>query len=144
MYTPERYASIDIPYNAITEVAKKFVDERTVFDHVVCGEISQGADGEMYMDVRFSTGPCFDVRIPSKEEKKPSAAVRPRHVYYNGDHTCVIWNDGTKTVVGVGPYDEFDQYAGFCAALAKKLYGSSAEARKMLNKVKSVQKGKIR
>lgn len=52
-----------------------------------------------------------------------------KRVLFHPPATIVYWNDGTKTVVKCKPGEKFDQYYGFCAALAKKLFGSSGEAR---------------
>lgn len=68
--------------------------------------------------------------------------VKPARVFFNGDHTTVVWPDGEKTVVGVAPGEKFDEYTGFCAAIVKRLFGSSREAQKFLDKVKVVQKKK--
>lgn len=70
----------------------------------------------------------------------PSTSVpQPAKVYYNGNHTCVVWADGTKTVVGTAPGEAFDEYAGFCAAVVKKLFGSSKLASDYLDLIKEVQ-----
>lgn len=74
----------------------------------------------------------------------PVQMVRPERVYFNGNHTTLVWPDGEKTTVGVGPDTEYDEYAGFCAAIVKKLFGSSREAEKFLDKVKIVQKKKVK
>lgn len=65
-------------------------------------------------------------------------APTPKKVIFSGGKTIVIWEDGTKTVVSCMEGDEFDEYSGFCAALAKKLYGSTTRAKKIMNKNKKV------
>lgn len=70
--------------------------------------------------------------------------VKPAKVFLNGSHTTLVWPDGEKTTVGVGPDTEYDEYAGFCAAIVKKLFGSSREAEKFLDRVKIVQKKKAK
>jgi len=65
-------------------------------------------------------------------------APTPKKVIFSGGKTIVIWGDGTKTVVSCMEGDEFDEYSGFCAALAKKLYGSTTRAKKLMNKNKKV------
>ena len=65
---------------------------------------------------------------------------RPKKVFFNGQHTTLLWHDGSKTTVGVAPDEEFDEYTGFCTAIVKKLFGSSNEAKKYMDKVKVVQK----
>ena len=58
-------------------------------------------------------------------------------IIYSGPKTIVLWNDGTKTIVSCGEDDEFDEYAGFCAAFAKKLIGSTSKIKRVI-KQKSV------
>lgn len=40
-------------------------------------------------------------------------------------YTDVLWEDGTVTVVKLREGEDFDEYAAFCAALAKKVFGST-------------------
>lgn len=56
--------------------------------------------------------------------------LKPKRVIYHDPATIIIWNDGSKTIVKCSPDTEYDAYAGFCSAVAKKLYGSSNAVRK--------------
>ena len=49
------------------------------------------------------------------------------------------WADGTKTIVSCGAGDTYDYYAGFCAAVVKKLFGSTTHAKKVLGEVVQVK-----
>lgn len=49
-------------------------------------------------------------------------------VTFNDPATIIQWEDGTKTVVKCASGQQFDEYTGFCAAVCKKLFGSSANA----------------
>ena len=60
-------------------------------------------------------------------------------IYFNKKHTTIEWADGTKTTVGCIEGQEFDEYAGFTAALAKRLFGSSSAAIRFMNEHKEVQ-----
>ena len=40
-------------------------------------------------------------------------------------YTDVLWADGTVTVVKLKENEDFDEYTAFCAALAKKVFGST-------------------
>lgn len=64
----------------------------------------------------------------------------PTKVIHNGNKTIVIWDDGDKTIVSCGDDEEFDNYTGFLAALAKKLYGSTSRAKKMVRRVTDDQR----
>lgn len=52
-------------------------------------------------------------------------------IIFNDPATIVFWQDGTKTVVKCQKGQTFNPYFGFCAAIAKKLYGSNS----MLNRI---------
>lgn len=58
-----------------------------------------------------------------------------KQVYFNekSGHTCVVWDDGTSTVVHCGEGEKFERYLGFCAAVMKKLYGSTSAAKKLMD-----------
>ena len=52
---------------------------------------------------------------------------------------CIRDRDGTKTIVSCGAGDTYDYYAGFCAAVVKKLFGSTTHAKKVLGEVVQVK-----
>ena len=54
-----------------------------------------------------------------------------KRIVYHEPATIVFWQDGTKTVVKCMDGEPFEKYAGFCAALAKKVFGSTSEAKKV-------------
>jgi hypothetical protein len=56
----------------------------------------------------------------------------PKHIIYNQTTTIVEWTDGTKTVVHCAENDDFTEDGGFCAALAKKIYGERAKYMKFV------------
>ena len=61
------------------------------------------------------------------------AGVPPvKKVIFSGPKTIVLWADGTKTIVSCGEADSYDYYSGFCAAVVKKLFGSTTHAKKVL------------
>lgn len=55
-----------------------------------------------------------------------------KQIIYNGPKTIIIWNDGSKTIVSCGKNDTFDIYAGFCAAVAKKMFGSTSKIKQII------------
>lgn len=61
-----------------------------------------------------------------------------KSVIFNGNKTIILWDDGTKTIATCGENDTFDPYAGFCAAVTKRVFGSTGKAKRLL---KSVMKG---
>lgn len=62
-----------------------------------------------------------------------------KKVIFSGPKTVVLWADGTKTIVSCGAGDTYDYYSGFCAAVVKKLFGSTTHAKKVLGEVVQVQ-----
>jgi hypothetical protein len=57
----------------------------------------------------------------------------PKKIIYNPPATIVFWEDGTKTVVKCSRHDLYSPYGGFCAALAKKVYGSGRRIQKYVD-----------
>ena len=61
--------------------------------------------------------------------------VKPEKIYYRDRYTTVVWKDGTTTTVCCGENETFDKYSGFCAALAKKVFGSTTHVKGMIEKL---------
>ncbi len=51
-----------------------------------------------------------------------AGSINPEKIIFNGPKTIVLWADGSKTIVSCKAEEQFDPYAGFCAALANKSY----------------------
>lgn len=68
-----------------------------------------------------------------------SSPVAPKQIIYSGNRTIVFWNDGDKTIVKCAESQEYDEYTGFVAALAKKMYGSTSKVKKVIDKTKKTQ-----
>lgn len=62
----------------------------------------------------------------------------PKEIIYNDAATIVYWTDGTKTVVKCNENDEYSEYAGFVAAVAKKMYGGANAINRLINSKKVV------
>lgn len=56
-----------------------------------------------------------------------------RSVIFNGPATTIIWADDEKTTVKLADGQEYDRYAGFCACVCKRLFGSSTNSKKMMD-----------
>ena len=60
-------------------------------------------------------------------------SLYPKHIYYyDNNYTTVLWDDGTKTTVKLSDDDIYDEYSAFCAALAKRIYGSNSRIKKII------------
>lgn len=54
------------------------------------------------------------------------------HIFYDDKATVVFWTDGTKTVVKCAEGTPYDEYAAFCIALAKKVYGNNSALKRAI------------
>lgn len=62
--------------------------------------------------------------------------IMPRYVTFSPDKskiTCIVWEDGEKTIVRCGENDIFDFEKGFAMAVLTRLYGKG-EAKKLIKK----------
>lgn len=62
----------------------------------------------------------------------------PEKIIYHNPATIVYWTDGTKTVVKCAEDDEYSEYAGFVAAVAKKMYGGANAINRLIDSKKIV------
>lgn len=77
---------------------------------------------------------------PVKIEKVYVVVNRPEaeKIIYSGNKTIVIWKDKTKTIVSCSSGEAYDEFDGFTAALAKKLYGSTCAVKREIRKHKQI------
>ena len=60
----------------------------------------------------------------------------------NAGVTIVLWEDGTKTIVRCSDADQYDVYTAYCAAFAKKCYGTNSKLKKTIEKLTVYQEEK--
>lgn len=53
-------------------------------------------------------------------------------VIFSGPATVVIFTDGSKSMVKCMEGEKFERYAGFCAAIMKRLFGSTTAAKNLM------------
>ena len=71
--------------------------------------------------------------LPREQLRAKTFSIYPNRIYYyDNDYTTVLWNDGTKTTVKLSDDDIYDEYSAFCAALAKRIYGSNSRIKKII------------
>lgn len=82
--------------------------------------------------------------VQSTFELYHQQCVTPKKIIYNPDNltTTVLWVDGTTTIVRCSQHDEFSEYSGFTAALAKKVYGGTGPINQVIKRNKTYQKSK--
>lgn len=83
----------------------------------------------------------YDLELYEEKENtemKEAKAITPKRINFrkkNDDYyTDVLWEDGTVTVVKLREGEDFDEYAAFCAALAKKVFGSTNAVNNIVKK----------
>lgn len=75
------------------------------------------------------------VLIPNADKITASYGIRMpevKKITHSGPCTIVFWKDNTKTIVRKEEGIDYDPYAAFTAALAKKIYGSNSKVHKIL------------
>lgn len=169
---PEIMAEIQIPIN--TDIS---YHTRRVCTKYVCREISvydlelfeEKENTEMKKEIIDNINSVYGLssegfRIKLEKTTSFDALCKdyftPKRINFrkkNGAYyTDVLWKDGTVTVVKLKEGDNFDEYTAFCAAFAKKVFGStnavntvvkktacyplSKSAKKIIGKIKKANK----
>lgn len=68
-------------------------------------------------------------RCPLKNIKN----LQVKSIKFDKKFTTVTWEDGTTTRVGCMLEDEYNKYEAFCAALAKRIYGSTSSVKHLVD-----------
>lgn len=66
------------------------------------------------------------------KDHKDHYGPEPKRIIFNGPATIVFWKDGTKTVVKCADMEEYNRYNAFCAALAKKIFGTNSKINRIV------------
>lgn len=99
---------------------------------------------------KAAAGPCllspgfrtagFGTAVYRMEDSSLSApdlekASPVKRVSHEGEKTTILWSDGTKTTVSRGQNEKYDAYTAFCAACAKKMFGSTSRTKKICHQM---------
>lgn len=78
--------------------------------------------------------------------RTPNRIPTPKKIIISEDArvTVVLWTDGTKTVVKCSDADTYDPYTAYCAAFAKKCYGTNSQLKKTIEKFTVYQDTKMK
>jgi len=91
---------------------------------------------------------CAGIVKPSIKlpiERAPRLSIPEiENTVFNGDTTIIIWKDKTKTIVHCEPDKPRDPYAAFCAAVCKKLFGSTDKVMKVIADTDKAYQAKLR
>ena len=66
-------------------------------------------------------------------QKQINSLLGVKRVVFNDPATIIFWADGEKTVVKCSEGETFNPYMGFCAAVAKRVYGNNSRVRKIVD-----------
>ena len=83
----------------------------------------------------------FNVTLP-KTYENCFFVPKPKKIIYNNPCTIVLWEDGTKTICRVQEGQEFSEYYGYLACLAKKIYGTNGGVDRRIKSVREYGKEK--
>lgn len=119
---------------------------------MMCGLVSPKLSEQEIADIRkIVEGPCHPhtfstggKKAEATNKKDTIDFVKPERVVFSGPKTILFWPDGTKTMVSLMKGQEADPYTAFCAAITKKMFGSTLKAKKFLEKVGVEQTRKVK
>ena len=125
------YASTDIDSlgtHYLLDPEQVVAISKPVFQRMLnaCTKARKDVHDYMQKDIKFTAGLHRQFRFAPKE------------IIYNDAATIVYWTDGTKTVVKCNENDEYSEYAGFVAAVAKKMYGGANAINRLIDSKKVI------
>lgn len=132
-----RVRNIDEKLNKVCEeinrnLTKSILDEHDLsyIDTDIAATIAAREEFKKYIlegkNMQFKRGAYELALMTNKYEVKK--------IVRSGPCTIVFWEDNTKTVVRLEEGKEYDEYAAFTAALAKKVYDNNSKIHKILEK----------
>ena len=115
-----------ISFEGYEKVSRLWVDPLTIFDRSV-------------RRVSYA-----DYYAEKRKQKKIGYLPTPKKIIVNEDSkvTVVMWDDNTKTIVKCSEADQYDPYAAYCAAFAKKCYGTNSQLKKTIETLTVIQESK--
>lgn len=103
-----------ISFEGYEKVSRLWIDPLTITDPILNNKVSY---------TNYYRGGFTQRYIPT-----------PKKIIVNEDSkvTVVMWDDNTKTIVKCSEADQHDPYAAYCAAFAKKCYGTNSQLKKTI------------
>ena len=81
----------------------------------------------------FCTIPNYNVFGLTYSKPQYAQKTDVKSIKFDKKFTTVTWKDGTTTRVGCMLEDEYNKYEAFCAALAKRIYGSTSSVKHIVD-----------
>lgn len=128
----------------VNEAIKFEVSPRALLSNVIravenkekCARATNPANASEFIEALKGVNNYQPVNCKCRcEEVWGSPGITPEKIIYSGNRTIVMWNDGTKTIVKCGEGQEFDEYTGFIAAYAKKMFNSTSGLKKLIKNI---------
>lgn len=121
-------------------IARDLIEGKEVDLKIGPAEVELEEEDDDEDDIPFCDGDCDECDLlgdDDEDEDEPLMFGVPDiiKVVFNPPATIVFWEDHTKTVVKCAEGQVFDRYAGFCAAVCKRLFGSTATAKELMESV---------
>ena len=138
VFNADEDVEVDVSVDADTEVEID-IDDELPFDEI-CEEEHNECDSCPHFEE------CYADEIADCEDSEPLMWGVPdiERVVFNDPATIVFWEDGTKTVVKCAKDQTFERYAGFIAACAKKMFGSTSRAKAIMEECAYDQPPKVK
>lgn len=99
-----------------------------------------GSDYPM-QDIKFGEGVLF-AHLPDEEKETEDmdrvTVPMPTKMIRNGRATVVFFADDTKIVVKLPEGVEDNEYNAFCAAIAKKMFGTNARIKSRMDEIREI------
>lgn len=112
----------------------RFVGRTGIVKMKFAGQVGVLFDGYKNPDNRYGLFWFWEEQLAVVDDTEVFVSDMIRNVVFSGPKTIIIWKDGSKTIVSCGDEDQYDRYAGFCAAFTKKIFGSTSKIKKILEK----------
>lgn len=120
------------PFNDSNYIPYSFIitDDGSYMDSTYCK--MKTLELENYVNPKITIEPMDTIDDIKERAKICANLFTVKRIHKNGPVTVVIWQDGSKTIVRRSKGTKDDPYTAFCAALAKKMYGSNSQINKMI------------
>lgn len=99
----------------------------------ILGIIKEGDDTLMPNATKEKPAKKKKVYVEQSKEPYVFSNFIPDQIIFGDPITTILWSDGTRTMVKKAPDKPFDKYDAFCAALAKKVYGTNSTIHRHVN-----------
>lgn len=134
----EESVRCEIPPEVVMRKVRETLDNKMIC--IKAANPANAAEVIQMIHKQLVTTPNINCRCAVYSLGEWGGVISPEKIIYSGNRTIVFWNDGTKTIVKLGKGQEFDDYTGFIAAYAKKMFSSTSRLKKLIKTISSYDK----